>query len=49
LILLYGIVVDSWYAWLAFRRRVNMSAIGSVIVMAWGLFPAVVSPAGDLR
>src|SRR3954454_19478514 len=24
----------SWYAWLALRRRVNMSAIGSVMVMA---------------
>src|SRR3954451_5489601 len=23
----------SWYAWLALRRRVSMSAIGSVIVM----------------
>src|SRR6476659_3730319 len=33
----------SWYAWLALRRRVSMSAIGSVIVMAWGLFLAVVS------
>src|SRR3954468_5314009 len=28
-----GIVTLSWYAWLALRRRVNMSAIGSVIVM----------------
>src|SRR3954452_8605406 len=28
-----GIVTLSWYAWLAFRRRVSMSAIGSVIVM----------------
>src|SRR5262245_36740034 len=46
LILLYGIEVDSWYAWLALRRRVSMSAIGSVIVMAWGLFPAVVSLPG---
>src|SRR5918997_5452681 len=25
---------ESWYAWLALRRRVSMSAIGSVIVMA---------------
>jgi hypothetical protein len=25
----------SWYAELALRRRVSMSAIGSVIVMAW--------------
>src|ERR1700712_324912 len=32
--LLYGIVTESWYAWLALRRRVSMSAIGSVIVMA---------------
>jgi hypothetical protein len=29
-----GMVVESWYAWLAFRIRVNMSAIGSVIVMS---------------
>src|SRR5918998_6783062 len=28
-----GMVAESWYAWLAFRIRVNMSAIGSVIVM----------------
>src|SRR4051794_35344001 len=28
-----GIVTLSWYAWLALRRRVSMSAIGSVIVM----------------
>src|SRR5690349_20556861 len=27
-------VTASWYAWLALRRRVSMSAIGSVIVMA---------------
>src|SRR4051812_14454840 len=26
-------VTLSWYAWLALRRRVNMSAIGSVIVI----------------
>src|SRR3954454_3475472 len=32
--LLYGISTLSWYAWLALRRRVSMSAIGSVIVMA---------------
>src|SRR5690242_19875224 len=25
----------SWYAWLALRRRVSMSAIGSVIVMTF--------------
>src|SRR5689334_10717568 len=29
----YGIATVSWYAWLALRRRVSMSAIGSVIVM----------------
>src|SRR5918993_2267528 len=34
LILLCGIVVVSWYAWLALRTRVSMSAIGSVIVMS---------------
>src|SRR4029453_13438295 len=28
-----GMVTRSWYAWLALRRRVSMSAIGSVIVM----------------
>src|ERR1700759_2403106 len=28
-----GITTSSWYAEFAFRRRVNMSAIGSVIVM----------------
>jgi hypothetical protein len=33
LILLCGIIAVSWYAWLAFRIRVNMSAIGSVMVM----------------
>src|SRR6476659_115649 len=33
--LLYGIDTESWYAWLALRRRVSMSAIGSVIVMAF--------------
>src|SRR3954466_15913461 len=35
LILLYGIATVSWYAELALRRRVSMSAIGSVIVIAW--------------
>src|ERR1039457_2796259 len=30
-----GMPTVSWYAALAFRRRVSMSAIGSVIVMAW--------------
>ena len=34
LIFEYGIDTVSWYAEFAFRRRVNMSAIGSVIVMA---------------
>src|SRR3954454_20318844 len=28
-----GMVAASWYAWLALRSRVSMSAIGSVIVM----------------
>src|SRR6202035_990056 len=30
-----GMPTVSWYAALALRRRVSMSAIGSVIVMAW--------------
>src|SRR3712207_3428915 len=29
-----GMTAESWYAWLAFRRRVSMSAMGSVIVMS---------------
>src|SRR5215831_12284060 len=33
LIFEYGIDTRSWYAWLALRRRVSMSAIGSVMVM----------------
>jgi uncharacterized membrane protein YdjX (TVP38/TMEM64 family) len=33
-ILLCGMETLSWYAELAFRTRVSMSAIGSVIVMA---------------
>jgi len=38
-----GMVTWSWYAELAFRNRVSMSAIGSVIVMATShSFPAVV-------
>ena len=49
LILLYGIVTESWYAWLALRRRVSMSAIGSVIVMAVWPFLAVVSPTATSR
>src|SRR3954465_2910791 len=46
-----GMVAESWYAWLAFRRRVSMSAIGSVIVMACGASLAAVPRAlglGDL-
>ena len=35
LILLYGISTASWYAEFAFRRRVSMSAMGSVMVMCW--------------
>jgi hypothetical protein len=34
LILEYGMPTVSWYAEFAFRSRVSMSAIGSVIVMA---------------
>src|SRR3712207_2844074 len=55
-----GMVVESWYAWLAFRIRVNMSAIGSVIVMsgvaslaavprAPGLGDSARGPLGDRR
>src|SRR6476646_3525945 len=33
LILLCGMDTVSWYAWFAFRNRVSMSAIGSVMVM----------------
>src|SRR3954469_10339049 len=46
-----GMVALSWYAWLAFRRRVSMSAIGSVIVMSGGASLAAVPQAlglGDL-
>src|SRR6476659_9813295 len=46
--LLYGMDTASWYAWLALRRRVSMSAIGSVIVMMW-FFLALVSPCPQLR
>ncbi|GAA2421351.1 hypothetical protein GCM10010421_03570 [Streptomyces glaucus] len=35
LILECGIDTESWYAAFAFRRRVSMSAIGSVMVMNW--------------
>jgi hypothetical protein len=31
-------IAVSWYAWLAFRIRVNMSAIGSVMVMSLGFY-----------
>src|SRR3954470_12722541 len=42
LIFEYGMATVSWYAEFAFRRRVSMSAIGSVIVMAyWALLAAV--------
>src|SRR5215213_7804857 len=37
-----GMVAESWYAWLAFRSRVSMSAIGSVIVMVSGASLAAV-------
>ena len=40
LILLCGMVTRSWYAELALRTRVSMSAIGSVIVMWWHSFSA---------
>src|SRR6266545_2844308 len=47
--LLYGIATVSWYAELAFRRRVSMSAIGSVMVM-FGLGPlSPWFPLSDLR
>src|SRR3954454_23405971 len=46
-----GMTAESWYAWLAFRRRVSMSAMGSVIVMTCGASLAAVPRAlglGDL-
>jgi hypothetical protein len=43
LIFEYGIPTVSWYAELALRRRVSMSAIGSVIDMAVLAFLAAVS------
>lgn len=46
LILEYGIVTVSWYAEFALRRRVSMSAIGSVIVMADWPFLTAVSECG---
>src|SRR3982751_4651115 len=42
LIFEYGIDTRSWYAWLALRRRVSMSAIGSVMVMCLSAFLAAV-------
>src|SRR5690625_1790970 len=44
----YGIDTDSWYAEFALRRRVSMSAMGSVIVIGPQPFLAAVSLA-DLR
>src|SRR5215210_4911047 len=45
-----GMVAESWYAWLAFRTRVSMSAIGSVIVMSVvPLSPRFLSPSGWCR
>src|ERR1700753_3326290 len=49
LIFEYGIPTVSWYAELALRRRVSMSAIGSVIDMAVLAFLAAVSAKADLR
>src|SRR3954452_12461415 len=46
-----GMVAESWYAALALRTRVSMSAIGSVIVMVCGASLAAVPRAlglGDL-
>src|SRR4051812_26915633 len=37
----------SWYAWLALRTRVSMSAIGSVIVIGRQAFLAAVSRGTD--
>src|SRR4051794_23268409 len=48
LILEWGIVTESWYAWFALRTRVSMSAIGSVMVMGRRPFLAVV-PVQGLR
>jgi hypothetical protein len=46
--LLCGIVTESWYAEFALRRRVSMSAMGSVII---GLPPflVAVSPVPEHR
>src|SRR3954468_11877583 len=44
-----GMVAESWYAELAFRSRVSMSAIGSVIVMVWCLSRRGSSCAGSRR
>src|SRR3954452_17615230 len=50
LIFEYGMATESWYAELALRSLVSMSAIGSVMVIAW---PSGLSrrgfPCGDLR
>ncbi|GAA2450155.1 hypothetical protein GCM10010191_79960 [Actinomadura vinacea] len=43
LIFEYGIDTESWYAEFALRRRVSMSAIGSVIVMGFRPSLATVS------
>jgi hypothetical protein len=43
LIFEYGMPTVSWYAEFALRRRVSMSAIGSVIVMAYWPSLAAVS------
>src|SRR5580765_7631724 len=46
-----GMLTVSWCAELAFRTRVNMSAIGSVMVMGFSALPHRGFPrdAGDLR
>src|SRR3954465_11045017 len=50
LIFEYGMATVSWYAEFAFRRRVSMSAIGSVIVMAyWPSSPRFPSVMGTRR
>src|ERR1700730_5842249 len=43
LIVEYGMATVAWYAEFALRRRVSMSAIGSVIVMAYRPSLATVS------
>jgi hypothetical protein len=50
LIFEYGMPTVSWYAEFAFRRRVSMSAIGSVIDMAvWPSSPRFPPGWEDLR